>query len=420
MMKRSLIPLLVTAALAAGGPLHATATAAAGSLNAFGLDLHRRLSASGGNLVTSPWSIETALAMTYAGADGATKAEMARVLHFPADETRVHEGFAALTADLRALAEQSAARAASERRFGGSATPLQIKVANRLFGQDGYPFEPAFLALVDKNYGAPLQLMDFRIAPDRERQKINHWVEQQTRERIKELIAPRVIDPDTRLVLVNAVFLKASWAEPFADEPKAPFFVDGRTRIEAPGLVREADLGYARLPGGAIVTVPYADRGIQFVLFVPDARDGLAPMEASLTPEALAGAAKAPLRPLRLHFPSFKLQGGSVRLAENLIAMGMASAFDKPEGSADFSRLAPRKPDDYLFISEVVHQAFVAVDKYGTEAAAATAVVMPRATAAPVDPPQPLEVRVDRPFAFAIQHTDTGACLFLGRVTDPR
>lgn len=420
-MRAFLIPLLGAMALATVAPAQAGPSPVAGSLNAFGLDLHRQLAAeTGGNLVTSPWSIETALVMTYGGAAGRTRKEMARVLHFPAGDDTVHAGLAALTADLRALAAQSQARAEAAGRRGGPTTPLLLNAANRLFGQDGYPFEKPFLTLAAGTYGAPLQLMDFRNAPEPSRQAINSWVEKETRDRIKDLIPPRVIDPETRLVLVNAVHLKAAWAKEFGEEPKAPFYANGRERIETPGLVSETHYGHLRLPGGAAVTVPYADEGLQFVLFVPDARDGLAAVEKKLTPELLAAVARADRRRIRLHFPSFKLDPGRIMLSEQLIRLGMPSAFDVPAGSADFSAMAPRKPDDYLCIGEVIHQAFIAVDKHGTEAAAATAVVMPRIAASSVKPDQPLEVRVDRPFAFAIQHAPTGACLFLGRVTDPR
>lgn len=419
-MKLTLTALLSAAAMAATSVKAGTATVA-GSINAFGLDLHRRLAAKAGNLVTSPWSIQSALAITWAGAAGKTKEEMAKVLHFTGEDQAVHEGFAGLAADLQKLAEQSRKMVDKGKEHGGPATPLEINVANRLFGQAGYPFEAPFLKLTEKTYAAPLEQMDFAKKPGEQRLKINAWVEQQTKERIKDLIPPGIIDPDTRLVLTNAVYLKAAWAEAFSEEKDAPFHVNGDGKpVKVPGLVRTDDFGYARIPGGAAVTIPYAGGGLQFVLFVPDTKDGLAAMEQKLTPETLTAAAQAPSRKIWLHFPQFKLEPDRVMLAENLTAMGMPTAFDKPEGSADFSGIAPRQPNDYLYISQVIHKAFIAVDKNGTEAAAATAVVMPRALSAPPQPERPLEVRVDRPFAFAIQHTGSGACLFLGRVSDPR
>lgn len=402
----------------------ATATAdprvVATSINTFGLDLHRRLAVEGGNLVTSPWSIESALAMTWAGAANQTKTEMQTVLRLPEDEAAVHAGFASLAADLAALAQKSQDRVKAARKGGGPATALEINAANRLFGDRGYPFEKPFLSLTEKSYGAPLEALDFRKSPEAARLRINGWVASRTKDRIPELIPGGVIDKDTRLVLTNAIYLKAPWAEEFREEPNVPFFVNGTQAVKVAGLVREDRFGYQKLPGGAAVTIPYAGGGLQFVLFVPSAKDGLSSLEKKLTPELLAKTAQAEIRDILLHFPKFKLEPGRVLLSENLIAMGMPSAFNRPPGSADFSGIAPRKPDDYLCISQVIHQAFIAVDQHGTEAAAATAVVMPRVLSAPLEKPKPLEIRVDRPFAFAIQHQASGACLFLGRVTDPQ
>jgi serpin B len=415
-MKSLLIPLLAAAVSSAP----ANPAPSGNSINAFGLDLHHQIAAAGGNLVTSPWSIQTALAMTWAGADGKTKAEMAKVLHFGDDEAAVHEGLAGIAADLRALAGKSQERVNAAKKHGGSLTPLEINAANRLFGQEGYPFKKAFLTVTESTYGAPLELLNFGKSPEAARTKINNWVETQTKDRIKELIPTGIIDGDTRLVLTNAVYLKAPWAEEFGEEPAAPFYVNGSDAVKVSGLVQRDRYGYMPIPGGAAVTVPYAERGLQFVILLPDERNGLAAMEKKLTAKVLTATAQAPGREVVLHFPKFKLEPERVMLAEKLVEMGMPTAFDRPEGSADFSRMAPRKPNDYLCISHVIHKAFIAVDKYGTEAAAATAVVMPRVTAAPVEPEKPLEVRVDRPFAFAIQHVASGACLFLGRVTDPR
>jgi serpin B len=398
----------------------ADTTMVAQSINAFGLNLHRVLAKDGGNRLTSPWSIQSALAMTFAGAAGQTRDEMAKVLFFPADEAPLHAGFAALAADLTALARASRKQVEDPDRHGGPNTPLEIIAANRLFGHQGYPFEKPFLKITAETYGAPLEKMDFVKAPEAARLHINQWVAQQTNDRIKDLIPAGVIDEETRLVLTNAIYLKAPWAEEFSEENDAPFFIGGTEEVKVPGLVRQDTYGYRKVPGGTLVAVPYAGGGLQFLLIIPDARDGLAALEKSLDAGLLTAARDIPQREIRLHFPKFKLEPERVMLAENLIAMGMPSAFDKPRGSADFSRMAPRMPDDYLAIREVVHQAFIAVDKYGTEAAAATAVVMMRPTSMPVEQEKPLEIRADRPFAFAIQHVSSGTCLFLGRVADPR
>ena len=403
-----------------GASVSANPSAAADSINTFGLELHQRLAADGGNRLASPWSIQCALAMTYAGAAGKTREEMAATLHFADDEAAVHAGFAAISKNLTDLARQSRERVENPKRRGGPNTPLEINAANRLFGQDGYPFEKPFLDLVKNTYGAPLEIMNFKNAPEPSRQRINGWVATQTKDRIRDLIPPGIIDDTTRLVLTNAVYMKAAWAEEFREEADTTFFVNGDGEVRVPGLVDQRTFGHLKIPGGDIVAIPYAEKALQFLLIIPEKRQGLAELEKSLTAETLRQAAHPESREIELHFPKFKLEPDSVRLADHLVAMGMPTAFDKPLGSADFSRMAPRKPDDYLFIKEVVHKAFIAVDQHGTEAAAATAVIVALRLSAGGDPVKPLEIRVDHPFAFAIQHRDSGACLFLGRVTDPR
>lgn len=388
---------------------------AAQSINEFGLDLHRKID---GNAVTSPWSIQSALGMTFAGAAGQTHDEMRKTLRFPENEATLHNGLAAIAADLEAMAEASRERLENPDRRGGPNTAIDIRLANRLFGQKDYPFIEDFLTLTRETYAAPLQPMDFQNAPDSSRIKINEWVAGQTNARITDLIPAGLIDEDTRMVLANAVYLLAPWAQEFSTESEAPFFVDGNEQVRVDGLHKTARFGHMEIPGGTLVSVPYDGHGMSFLLMVPDERDGLAAFEATLTAEILASAAEMPTVNMKLHFPKFKIEPPSTQLKDHLIAMGMPTAFDQPRGSADFSRMAPRKPNDYLCISEVVHRAFIAVDQYGTEAAAATAVIMMRMASAVRD--EPLEVRIDRPFAFAIQHKASGACLFLGRVTDPR
>ncbi len=304
--------------------------------------------------------------------------------------------------------------------MGWTNTSLEIHTANRIFGQEGYPFENPFLKLTVEFYAAPLEKLDFIKAPEAARLHINRWVEQQTNDRIKDLIPVNVINEETRLVLTNAIYMKAPWALEFNEEKDAPFFIKGRDEAKVPGLVKQSTYGYQKIPGGTLVAVPYAGGGLQFLLIIPDNRHGLAALEKTVDEQLLTAARDLPKREIHLHFPKFKLEPGRVLLSEILIAMGMPSAFDKPRGSADFSRMAPRKPDDYLAIREVVHKAFIAVDQYGTEAAAATAVIMMRATSNGAEPEEPLEIRADRPFAFAIQHVSSGTCLFLGRVADPR
>lgn len=423
-----LISLVMLVMTCVGAAAEATASATAPvaeSINRFGLDLHRRLDAVPGkaaatsNRVISPWSIESALAMTWAGAAGKTRDEMRAVLRLPDDVEATHAGMAAIAGDLERLARESRKRIADPDRRGGPNTALEVGLANRLFGQDGFPFEKPFLELMDRRYRAPLERLDFKRRPEPSRVHINGWVETQTRDRIKDLIPAGLITQDTRLVLANAIYLKAAWAEEFQLEPRMPFRVGGTQPAEVRGLVAERAFGHRKLQGAHLIGIPYADPGLQFLILLPDEASDLAALEAALKPETLAAAADLPQQRIKLHMPEFKLEPDALMLGRTLSAMGMPSAFDHPAGSADFSGIAPRTPDDYLFIEEVVHRAFIAVDRHGTEAAAATAVVMARALAMPVAE-ETLELRVDRPFLFAIQHTGSGACLFFGRVSDPR
>ncbi|MEI6673756.1 MAG: serpin family protein [Verrucomicrobiota bacterium] len=424
-MNNRLTSLCVTV-LSLGGPLLSSAadnpSEAAQSVNALGLDLMAKGTTADANALLSPYSIQSALAMTYAGAAGDTRGEMAKVLHYPADEPAMHQSFTALQKALEAVAKSTAERATNARKFGGSAEPVVLTVANRLFGQQGYEFRQPFLDLVKDGYGAPLQAMDFINKAPQERLKINGWVEDQTHQRIRDLIPQDGLTRDTRLVLVNAIYMKAPWAELFevaATQPQ-PFEVKGKESAKVPTMRRTGHLGYAKRDGYQVVTVPYTGGEIQLLVLVPDAKDGLVALEAKLTPEILGSCAKPGMAEVELYLPKFKLEPPLFKMGEVLRKLGMQSAFDQPKGSANFDRMAPRRPNDYLCISEVFHKTFMALDEKGTEAAAATAVAMMKATAIMIDKPKPVEVRVDRPFLFAIQHAPSGACLFLGRVTDPR
>jgi serpin B len=293
-------------------------------------------------------------------------------------------------------------------------------MANRLFGQADYQFRAPFLTLVQDLYGAPLAPVDFVDKTAEAAQAINAWVEERTQDRIRALIPPGALDEETRLVLVNAIYLKAPWAKVFSASATKlhPFHVAGGTPQDLPTMVQQDYFGFERRDGFSAVTIPYLGSELQFLVLLPDDRDRLAGLEARLTPELLAATASPPMTELILHLPKFKLQPPLLRLGEVLRSLGMKSAFDQPRGSADFDRMAPRKPDDYLRISEVFHRTFLELDEKGTEAAAATAVTMVRVTSAVKE--KPVVVQVDRPFLFAIQHRPTGACLWLGRILDPR
>jgi len=396
-------------------------SAAAQAVNALGLDLLAKGTDANANALISPYSIQSALAMTYAGAAGETRTQMAKVLHYPQDETALHQSFTDLQKALEEVAKTTAERAKIAKDHGGPGEPFVLTVANRLFGQDGYAFRQPFLELVKDRYRAPLEMMDFIHNADKERLKINGWVEEQTHKRIRDLIPANGLNDETRLVLVNAIYMKAPWAETFSEgtTQPLPFQVMGNKNLKVPTMCRTGHMGYAKREGYQVITVPYIGGDMQLLVLLPDAKDGLAAMEAKVTPDILSGCAKPGTSEVELFLPRFKMEPPLFKLGKVLCSLGMAGAFDKPQGSANFDRMAPRKPNDYLYISEVFHKTFLALDEKGTEAAAATAVAMMRATAF-IEKPKPLEVRVDRPFLFAIQHRPSGACLFLGRVTDPR
>lgn len=397
-------------------------TVAARSVNALGLDLLAHEIEPGANVLLSPYSIQSALAMAFAGAAGETRAQMEKVLHYPGDDAALHASFGALRQLFDEVQRNPAKRATNSNQRSRPGDPIALTIANRLFGQQGYRFRDAFLELVRDRHSAPLSLVDFVRHAPAARQEINAWVEQRTQSRIRDLIPPGGVDRETRLVLVNAVYLKAPWESAFRETATKPlpFHAGGGAAVDAPTMFRQGRLGFSPREGFSVVTIPYRGGELQFVVLLPDVPDGLAALEAKTTPELLASCANTGRSEVRLYLPKFKIEPPLMKLSHALRALGMASAFDRPKGSANFDRMAPRQPDDYLFLSEIFHKTFLTLDENGTEAAAAAAVAMARPTSAVGPTPRPIEVRVDRPFLFAIQHRPSGACLFLGRVTDPR
>jgi len=395
-MRSPVLPLLLTAGFAFSA---AAADPAVDATNTGGVKMFGAAAARAkGNLCISPFSIQSALAMTYGGAEGTTRSEMAAVLGFPADASALASSFESLNASLRKSAER-----------GDTA----LNVANRLFGAEGFAFRPTFLALCKDRFGAPLEKMDFRANPAAAARHINEWVEKQTEDRIRNLIPENAITKDTTLVLANALYLKAPWAEEFSKVSDFSFHVNGGRGGNVPAITRTDSFGYRKAGGFTSVGVPFRGGEFQFLILLPDG--SLPP----LTDDILSAGIGLPRVEVALTLPKFRLEPPTLPLGEILQSLGMKSAFDIPQGSADFDGIAPRKPDDYLYISDVFHKVFFALDEKGIEAAAATAVVMMATAAMPIHR-EPVEVRVDRPFYFAVQHVPTGACLFIGRITDPR
>jgi serpin B len=341
--------------------------------------------------------------MVWGGARRETAAEMQRVLGFEGTPVRMMEGSGALLAALT-----------------DSRRPVVFKVANRLFGERSYLFEAAFLEAMRAGYGAPLEPTDFRDAPEAARARINGWVEEQTEKRIANLIPPRALDEDTRLVLVNALYFLGDWLEPFEKEATRPavFHLSTRATIEVPTMHRAGRLGFARRPGLQALELPYKGGTMSMLIVLPEVLDGLRALEDSLTASGLDHivGALAPTR-VAVALPRFEVNPeASLPLGDVLKGMGMVTAFDR--WKADFTGIAnPPRPEDRLYLSQVFHKAFVKTDEKGTEAAAATAAVMLRATGAPVAPP--LEFKADHPFLFFIRDNPSGLVLFMGRVVDP-
>jgi serpin B len=366
---------------------------------ALAADVYRAASAGGGNLFLSPHSIRSALAMTYAGAANATAAQMAAALHFTLPEPKLHAAFNALDLALASRAESAS----------GNTIPFRLTTANSIWGQTGWEFEPLFLDTLAVNYGAGLRVRDFEADPEAARAEINRWVEERTNDRIKELLAKGVITSDTRLVLTNAIYFSAAWRDPFEASETAdrPFFVGGGdAQVMVPSLHQRTEYGYFEGAGYRVAELPYDGGQLAMVIVEPD---DLAAFEAGLTGQRLAElAAEVRDYELDLTLPKFKFDA-PLDLKPILKSLGMVDAFSE---AADFSRMDGERG---LVITDVVHKGFVGIDERGTEAAAATAVVVGDTSL----PPSATLV-VDRPFLFFIRDRPTGAILFVGRVVDPR
>jgi serpin B len=415
--------LLLSPMIFAAIPAMAQPNPVAPAINQLGIDLLRAevYGAGHGNVLLSPYSIEVALAMAYTGADGLTKEEMQRVLHLPTDDAAVLDGFSGLAKELVDLQAVSRRRAEEAKKYGSPQEPIEINVANRLFAQNGFAFCPAFTSALRDRFAAPLEELDFAHAAEPSRITINNWVAGETHDRIRDLVPSGAIDASTRAVLANALYLRAPWTDAFkpTNTKNEPFWIDGKTQADVPTMHQRRWYGHDQRDGYAAITLPYFGGSLQFLILLPDKPDGLAALERVMTPDVIAGCTNLARRDVILHLPKFKLAPPSLPLGAALRGLGMTTAFDQPRESANFDRMAPRRPDDYLYISEVIHKTWLSLDENGTEAAAATAVMMRVGSMLRPNPP-PVEIRVDHPFLFAIQHVPSGACLFLGRLEDPR
>ena len=368
---------------------------------AFAVDLYQTLRHKDGNVFLSPYSISLALAMAYAGARGETERQIAETLHFTLPQERLHPALNALDLEIGSR---------------GVSRGFKLNVANAVWGQDGYQFLPEYLDLLAENYGAGVRRVDFMAQANAARRTINEWVSDKTEGRVRDLLPPGAVGMLTKMVLTNAIYFKAKWAEPFDIDLTSdrPFHLLDGQKVDVAMMRKEKDghYGYTRGDGYQAVEIPYDGWELSMVILLPDQGE-FRRVEESLDAELLGRVtqdAAANRQTVVLSMPRFKFESKFL-LGSALGAMGMPDAFR--EFRADFSGIDGTRT---LFVDAVIHKAFVAVDEKGTEAAAATAVGIDALSNRPVH----RRVTVDRPFIFLIRDNVTGSVLFIGRVLDPR
>ena len=375
--------------------------------SAFAFDLYEALR-DDDNLFYSPYSISLALAMTYAGARGDTETQMADTLHFDLPQHSLHSTFNALDLEL-------ASRGRDDQ--GDDAGGFTLNIANAVWAQHDYQFQQTFIDLLAESYGAGVRPADFYEAPEESRVTINDWIAEQTEDKIEDMIPPGLIKKLTTMVLTNAIYFKAAWALPFEeqDTSEGPFYLLDGSEILVPMMRHTESFSYARMDGYQVVDLPYVGHEISMTILLPDEgrfgefEDSL---DAALVERTLGDVQR---EEVSLVMPKFEFES-QFTLARTLGEIGMSNAFDKR--AADFSGMDGNScfagDIPCLFISDVIHQAFVSVDEQGTEAAAATAVLVEQVVS------EPPELAIDRPFIFLVRDSATGAILFMGRVLDPR
>jgi len=370
--------------------------------NQFALDLYAQLRGKDGNLFVSPYSISAALAMTRAGARAETADQMDKVMHFTLPQDKLNPTFGAIIHQING--DPSAKRG------------YRLSTANALWGQKGFPFNADFLKAAKDDYGSGLNDVDFKGAAEQARQTINAWVEKQTNDKIKDLLHKGDLTEDTRLVLTNAIYFKGDWASQFKKDAtkNEAFHLSADKKSDVPMMHQTEEYGY--FDGGPfqMLEMPYAGNDLSMVVLLPKKVDGLADLEKDLTADKLAGwVGKLNKQKVIVGLPKFKTEQ-RISLKQTLSDMGVKLAFDDKQ--ADLSGIGG-KPHD-LFISDVIHKAYIDVNEEGTEAAAATAVIVATPSAVRVEPPTPV-FQADHPFLFLIRDRRSGGVLFLGRLAEP-
>jgi serpin B len=363
--------------------------------NAFAFDLYSVVSSREGNLFVSPYSISSALAMTYAGARGNTAAQMADVLHYDLAPDRLHQSFSELN-----------------KAFNAGGAGYRLSVANALWSQVGLRFLPEYISVAEKHYDAGLREVDFVFHTEEARSIINRWVEARTENKIVDLIGPGVLDPLTRLVLTNAIYFKGQWEQPFRPEQteEAPFYLSSGKQAIVPFMHQIGTFKYAETGRAQVLELPYSGNELAMTVLLPKPDSSLAELEAAIRTDGIQAILEG-LTPIKVDvkLPRFKFEA-ELSLNEYLQHLGMTDAFD--DNMADFSGIS----DTFLYITHVLHKAFIEVNEEGTEAAAATAVVVGTKS---IRLDLPKVFMADRPFVFLFRDLRTGSILFLGRMADP-
>jgi len=377
------------------------AAAGAKAVNAFGIDLYGQIRKPEGNLVFSPYSVSMTLTLAYVGARGKTESQMAKALRFNFGQPRVKEAFSTLSEQVLSAGKEKTA---------------EINIANALWAEKTYTLLKEFLESARIGPDSVVRQLDFRHSPDAGRNTINGWVAGQTKGRIKDLIASGMISADTRLVLTNAIYFKGAWDFPFKKtltKPEPFTLLDG-SKVNVPTMSLVKSFGYAEAPELQVLEMPYKGRELSMIVLLPDKNKRLEEFEKSLTVDKIdQWIGNLHIQTAKVYLPRFKMTS-DFQLGKALARLGMSDAFSA--SAADFSGMTGHKD---LFIGECIHKAFVEANEEGTEAAAATAVVMPTGMA-PTEPPPRIPIfRADHPFLFLIRHKPSGSILFIGRVTKP-
>lgn len=371
---------------------------------AFGFDLYQKVAQSkaGKNMMFSPHSISTAFAMLHAGARGNTETEVASTMHFELPQDKLHPVFNKLDQELKSRGKNIDPK---EDDF------FKLNIVNAMWGQKDYSFLPKYLDTLAENYGAGMHILDFILDAEGARQIINQWVEDQTNERIKDLLGPGSVDAATRLVLTNAVYFNATWSTKFeiTNTKKEKFHIDDTQSIDVDMMNQEVDAPFAQLQDLQAVSIPYAGNDIEMLVIVPDAGK-FNTVEANLNSQLIDSIdSNAKVKKVSLGLPRYEFKT-DLSLIESLAEMGMNDVFSP---NADLSGIDGTYT---LMVTGVLHKSFIKVDEEGTEAAAATAIIVGESTSLP---PESVSLKIDRPFIFLIRDKQTKAVLFVGRVINP-